>query len=109
MLKISVKAIKRSGGSVSKYMCAFQNHAKVVASNQYALPVLTYLMWTQTWPIANIQQIDQVGRKIVVENGGNHPKGSTAILYMSVRLGSSVEEVSSPWRMNTRALRSKQQ
>ena len=31
------------------------DHAKVVASNQYALPVLTYLMWTQTWPIANIQ------------------------------------------------------
>ena len=24
------------------------DHAKVVASNQYALPVLTYLMWTQT-------------------------------------------------------------
>ena len=56
------------------------DHAKVVASNQYALPVLTYLMWTQTWPIANIQQFDREGRKIIVENGGNHPKGSTAIL-----------------------------
>ena len=34
------------------------DHAKVVASNQYALPVLTYLMWTLTWPaIANIQQL----------------------------------------------------
>ena len=50
------------------------DHAKVAASNQYALPVLTYLMWTQTWPIANIQQLDQVGRKTVVENGGNHPQ-----------------------------------
>ena len=50
------------------------DHAKVAASNQYALPVLTYLMWTQTWPIANIQQLDQVGRKIVVENGGKHPR-----------------------------------
>ena len=30
------------------------DHAKAVASNQYALPVLTYLMWTQTWPIGNI-------------------------------------------------------
>ena len=60
------------------------DHAKVAASNRYALPVPTYLMWTQTWPIANIQQLDQVGRKIVVEDGGNHPKGSTAILYMSV-------------------------
>ena len=82
------------------------DHAKVVASNQYALPVLTYLMWTQTWPIANIQQLDREGRKIIVENGGNHPKGSTAILYMSRKLG---EEVSSPWRMNRRTLRSKQQ
>ena len=35
------------------------DHAKVVASNQYAVPVLTYLMWTQTWPIANIQQLDR--------------------------------------------------
>ena len=67
----------------------FSDHAKVAASNQYALPVLTYLMWTQTWPIANIQQLDQVGRKIVVENGGNHPKGSTAILFMSRKLGGS--------------------
>ena len=63
------------------------DHAKVAASNQYALPLLTYLMWTQTWPIPNIQQVDQVGRKIVVENGGKHPKGATAILYMSRKLG----------------------
>ena len=44
-------------------------------------------MWTQTWPIANIQQLDREGRKIIVENGGNHPKESTAILYMSRKLG----------------------
>ena len=44
-------------------------------------------MWTQTWPIANIQQLDRKGRKINVENGGNHPKGSIAILYMSRKLG----------------------
>ena len=37
------------------------DHAKVVASNEYALPVLTYLMWTQTWRIANIQQLDREG------------------------------------------------
>ena len=63
------------------------DHAKVVASNQCALPVLTYLMWAQTWLIANIQQLDQEGRKIIVQNGGNHPKGSTALLYMSRKLG----------------------
>jgi len=63
------------------------DHAKVVASNQYALPVLTYLMWTQTWPIADIQQLDRDGRKIIVESGGYHPKGSTAVLYMSRKNG----------------------
>ena len=44
-------------------------------------------MWTQTWPIASISQLDQEGRKIIVENGGNHLKGSTAILYVSRMLG----------------------
>ena len=63
------------------------DHVKVVASNQNALLVLTYLVWTQTWPISNIQKLDRQGRKIIVENGGNLPKGSTAILYMSRKLG----------------------
>ena len=52
---------------------------EVVASNQKALPVLSYLMRTQTWLILNIQQLDREERKITVENEGNHPKGSTAI------------------------------
>ncbi|CAH3167643.1 unnamed protein product [Porites lobata] len=42
-------------------------------------------MWTQTWPIANIQQLDREGRTIIVENGGNYPKVSTAILYIGPR------------------------
>ena len=48
------------------------NHAKAVASNQYALPVLTYLMWTQTWPLAEFQQIDREACKIISGSGGNH-------------------------------------
>ena len=51
------------------------DHAKVVASKEYALPVVTYLMWTQTWRIANIQQLDLEGTQIIVEIGGNHPQG----------------------------------
>ena len=79
------------------------DHAKVAASNQYALPVLTYLIWTQTWPIANIQQLDQVGKKIVVENGGKHPKGSTAILYMSRKLGGrGLKSVENEWMKNSK-------
>ena len=59
------------------------DHSKVVATNQYALPVLSYLMWTHTWPLAQLQQVDREGRKIIVEFGGKHPKGSRAILCMS--------------------------
>ena len=60
---------------------------KFLASNQYALPLLSYLMWTQTWPLADLQQLDREARKIILENGGNHPQGSTAILYLPRRCG----------------------
>ena len=63
------------------------DHSKVTATNQFALPVLSYLMWTQRWPLAQLQQVDRVARKIIVEFGGNHPQGSTAILYMSRKCG----------------------
>ena len=59
------------------------DHAKAVASNQYALPVLTYLMWTQTWPLAELQQIARDTRKIISESGGNHRKGSIAALFLA--------------------------
>ena len=54
---------------------------KVVASNQHALPLLTYLMWTQVWPLADLQQFDRGARKIVTENGGNHPQGSSEMWW----------------------------
>ena len=60
---------------------------KVVASNQFALPVLAYFMWTQVWPIAELQRLDRESRKIIVENGGKHPSASSDLLYLSRRLG----------------------
>ena len=62
----------------------------VAASNQYALPVLTYFMWTQTWPLADLQQLDREVRKVIVENGGNHPLGSVAQLCISRKNGGRV-------------------
>ena len=59
----------------------------MIASNQFALPVLGYLMWTQQWPITDLQQIDREARKIIVENGGRHPCGSNALLYLLRRKG----------------------
>ena len=59
------------------------DYHRVVASNQYALPVLSYLMWTQHLPVTDLQQIDREARKIVVSNGGKHSLGSTALCYLS--------------------------
>ena len=39
-------------------------------------------MWTQQWPVMDIQEIDRKARKIVIENGGRHPCGSNAIFYL---------------------------
>ena len=60
---------------------------KGVASNQFALPLLTYQMWTQVWPLADLQQLDREARKIVTENGGNRPQGSSAMMYLSGKCG----------------------
>ena len=49
------------------------DHSNTLATSQYALPVLSYLMWTQTWPLAQLQQIDREARKIMLDGGGNHP------------------------------------
>ena len=47
------------------------DHYKVVATNQFALPVLAHFMWTQVWPITELQRLNRESRKIMVENGGN--------------------------------------
>ena len=58
------------------------DYYKVVASNQFALPVLAYSMWTQVWPIAELQRLDRESRKIIVENGGKHLSASNDLLYL---------------------------
>ena len=39
-------------------------------------------MWTQVWPIADLQRIDRETQKIMVENGARHPLASTDQLYI---------------------------
>ena len=72
------------------------DHNRVTASNQFALLVLGYVMRTQQWPVTELKNLDKEGRKIVVENGGKHPSGSTAILYVPREKGGrdlrSIEE-----------------
>ena len=50
------------------------------ATNQFALLVLKYPMWTQQWPLRKLQSIDRETRKLISENGGRHPLSSTALL-----------------------------
>ena len=44
-------------------------------------------MWTQVWPITELQRIDRENRKIMVENGEKHPLGSTELLYLPRNTG----------------------
>lgn len=60
---------------------------RVIATNQFALPVLSYLMWTQHWPITELRVVDREARKIIHENGGKHPLSSTAVMYLPRHLG----------------------
>lgn len=39
------------------------DHSKVVATNQYALPVLSYWMGMWTWPLAQLQHVDREARR----------------------------------------------
>ena len=61
---------------------SLSDYNRVCASNQFALPVLTYHMRIQQWPIAKLQQIDRETRKNIVEKGGKHLLGSKSLLYL---------------------------
>ena len=53
-----------------------------MASNQFALLVLGYVTWTQNWSVTDLKIVGREARKIIVENDGKHPGGSTALLYL---------------------------
>ena len=63
------------------------DYNKVLATNQFALPVLTYFMWTQVWPITELKRIDRETRKSMVENGARYPLGSNELLYLPRNTG----------------------
>ena len=56
------------------------NHIK--ATNLFALPALTYPMWTQRWVLEDLREVDREARKIISMNGGKHPLSSNAVLYL---------------------------
>ena len=60
---------------------------KVTASNQYALTALSSPMWTQTWQINVLKQIDRESPKIIKDNGGSHPATSIDLYYLPRKMG----------------------
>ena len=65
----------------------FSDYNKMLASNQFALPVLTYLMWTLHWTLTDLIIIDREVRKVVVAGGRKHPSSSTALFYLPGQMG----------------------
>ena len=61
--------------------------SRVKASNQLALPVLSYLMWTQHWNVSDLKKLDRQAPKIISDSGGKHPLGSTILVYLPKALG----------------------
>ena len=39
-------------------------------------------MWTQHWPVTDLKIVDRKAPRIIVENGGKHPGGSTTLFYL---------------------------
>ena len=76
-------------------------------SSQFALPVLVYFMWTQVWPITELQRLDRESRKIMVENGGKQPLGTSDLLPRRVG-GRGLKSIEAEYKL-TKALRSRRQ
>lgn len=86
------------------------DYNEVLASNQFALPVLQCLMWTQVKTIVDLLQLDVEVSKVITQSGGKHSLGSTELMYLPNKLEErdlkSVEELTRSRRqLRTRASR----
>ena len=59
----------------------------MMASNQVALPVLSYLMSSQHWNISDLKKLDRQARKIIRDSDRKHPLRSTSLVYLPRALG----------------------
>ena len=64
------------------WISPLSDYNKVQASYQFSMPILSYLMPTQCWPIAELKRLKREARKVIVENGGKQPLGLTALIYL---------------------------
>ena len=63
------------------------DYNRVVASNQFAVPILAYLMWTLHWSLTDLRNLHCEARKIIVSTGGKHPLSPTILLYLAREKG----------------------
>jgi len=63
------------------------DYNKMVATKQFAMSALSYLMTTLCWPIMELERLDRESRTVILENTGKHPLGSTAMMYLPRTLG----------------------
>ena len=59
-----------------------QTLTRVQASDQLAVPMLLYLMWSQHWCLTYLCGIDRQARTIACESGGKYPLGLRATVYL---------------------------
>ncbi|XP_067023905.1 uncharacterized protein [Acropora muricata] len=64
------------------WLSPLSDYHRVIASNQFALPAMSYFLWTLHWPIPELRQVDRDARKIVTAGGGKHPCGTTTLLFL---------------------------
>ena len=58
-------------------------------------------MRTQNCPISYLQQLDRETRNIMVDNGGKHPPGSKALLYLPRKVGGrGLKSVENEYQLN---------
>ena len=75
---------------------------RVKATNQFALPVLTYPMWTQHWPLGEPQSIDRETRKLTSENDHKCPVLATRSLLSFFILNSTLLRGVEVWKSLTK-------
>lgn len=83
------------------------DYNKIQATNGFAIPVVSYAMWSQRINLEELREMDRIIRKVMNENSAKHPKLSNATLYLPRYLGgrglTSVEQLYKETRIKTMA------
>ena len=82
-------ALSENCVSIFIYFC-INNCFCIKQANKICTLLNSHLLALIVFSGTELQRLDREARKIVVENGGKHPSGSTPILYMPREKGVKV-------------------